>query len=319
MLALQVIDLVQKAFQRAGLEANLFPYGAIPTAYEQGIIEVVPDCQSRTALGEVADGGLYDIFMREYGAPGSPAFESARQNFLRSCAGYAVATYLLQAKDRHNGNLLIRKDGSLVHIDFGFILEISPGGNMKFESAGFKLSHDMTQLIDPGAPCWASVRRGSDPGRGSRPLPATQALLTGLRFDFTAFRAASVRAGRRHKSPEYHQFLDLCVRGYLVARSIAEDIIAVVGLMQHSGLPCFGHGKVRERVQLTVPPRLARPPAHWPGPRPQPMPNLRKRFRLDLSNRQAAQFFKRVVQDAYDKTSTKYYDIIQQLQNGYPH
>lgn len=39
--------------------------------------------------------------------------------------------------------------GHLVHIDFGFILEISPGGNMRFESADFKLSHEMTQLLDP--------------------------------------------------------------------------------------------------------------------------------------------------------------------------
>ncbi len=36
-----------------------------------------------------------------------------------------------------------------MHIDFGFILETSPGGNLRFESAQFKLSHEMTQLIDP--------------------------------------------------------------------------------------------------------------------------------------------------------------------------
>ena len=42
------------------------------------------------------------------------------------------------------------REGHLVHIDFGFILEISPGGNMRFESAGFKLSHEMTLLVDPG-------------------------------------------------------------------------------------------------------------------------------------------------------------------------
>lgn len=42
-----------------------------------------------------------------------------------------------------------RSVGRLVHIDFGFILETSPGGNMRFESAHFKLSHEMTQLLDP--------------------------------------------------------------------------------------------------------------------------------------------------------------------------
>lgn len=149
VLALQVISLLKDIFEAVGLSLYLFPYGVLPTGPERGIIEVVPNTRSRSQMGETTDGGLYEIFQQDYGPVGSPGFEAARENFIVSSAGYAVASLLLQPKDRHNGNLLIDSAGRLVHIDFGFILEISPGGNMRFESAHFKLSHEMTQLIDP--------------------------------------------------------------------------------------------------------------------------------------------------------------------------
>ncbi|XP_071729991.1 phosphatidylinositol 4-kinase alpha 1-like isoform X2 [Rutidosis leptorrhynchoides] len=149
VLALQVISLLKDIFEAVGLDLYLFPYGVLPTDPERGIIEVVPNTRSRSQMGETTDGGLYEIFQQDFGAVGSPNFEAARHNFIISSAGYAVASLLLQPKDRHNGNLLIDNSGRLVHIDFGFILETSPGGNMRFESAHFKLSHEMTQLLDP--------------------------------------------------------------------------------------------------------------------------------------------------------------------------
>ncbi|CAL9779627.1 unnamed protein product [Musa acuminata subsp. burmannicoides] len=149
VLALQVISLLRDVFEAVGLNLYLFPYGVLPTDYERGIIEVVPNTRSRNQMGETTDGGLYEIFQQDYGPVGSPTFEAAREMFMISSAGYAVASLLLQPKDRHNGNLLFDNKGRLVHIDFGFILETSPGNNMRFESAQFKLSHEMTQLLDP--------------------------------------------------------------------------------------------------------------------------------------------------------------------------
>ncbi|CDY64591.1 BnaCnng44230D [Brassica napus] len=245
VLALQVISLLRDIFQAVGLNLYVFPYGVLPTGDERGIIEVVPNTRSRSQMGETTDGGLYEIFQQDYGPVGSATFETARENFLISSAGYAVASLLLQPKDRHNGNLLFDDVGRLVHIDFGFILETSPGGNMRFESAHFKLSHEMTQLLDPSGVM---------------------------------------------KSKTWHQFVSLCVKGYLAARRYMDGIISTVQMMLESGLPCFSRG--------------------------DPIGNLRKRFHPEMSEREAAHFMIHVCTDAYNKWTTAGYDLIQYLQQG---
>jgi len=68
-------------------------------------------------------------------------------NLLTSYLGYSILTYLLQIKDRHNGNLLIDREGHLIHIDWGFILESSPGGNFGFEAAPFKLPLEYIEVL----------------------------------------------------------------------------------------------------------------------------------------------------------------------------
>ena len=51
----------------------------------------------------------------------------AKEIFMKSLAAYSLVMYFMQAKDRHNGNILLHKTGKLVHIDFGFFLSNSPG------------------------------------------------------------------------------------------------------------------------------------------------------------------------------------------------
>ncbi|KAL8189102.1 hypothetical protein R6Q57_029363 [Mikania cordata] len=245
VLALQVISLLKDIFGAVGLNLYLYPYGVLPTDPERGIIEVVPNSRSRSQMGETTDGGLYEIFQQDFGPVGSPGFETARENFIVSSAGYAVASLLLQPKDRHNGNLLFDNEGRLVHIDFGFILETSPGGNMRFENAHFKLSHEMTQLLDPSGAM---------------------------------------------KSDTWHLFESLCVKGYLLARRHMNGIINTVLMMVESGLPCFSRG--------------------------DPIGNLRKRFRPEMSEREAANHMIHICADAYNKWTTAGYDLIQYLQQG---
>ena len=58
---------------------------------------------------------------------------------------YCLVSYLVQVKDRHNGNILLDNEGHLIHIDYGFILSTSPK-NLGFESSPFKLTPEFVDV-----------------------------------------------------------------------------------------------------------------------------------------------------------------------------
>lgn len=146
VLALQMIAAFRGIFHSVGLDVYVFPYRVTATAPGCGVIDVLPNSISRDMLGREAVNGLYDYFISKYGNEDSLRFQHARNNFVKSMAAYSIISFLLQFKDRHNGNIMIDDAGHILHIDFGFCFDIAPGG-VRFERAPFKLTGEMLAVM----------------------------------------------------------------------------------------------------------------------------------------------------------------------------
>ena len=91
------------------------------------------------------DSNLKNYFIFKFGTD-TEEFKKAIINFVSSFVGYSLICYFFEIKDRNNGNILIDEEGNVIHIDFGFLLDKTPG-NIKFERAPFKFTNDFIELI----------------------------------------------------------------------------------------------------------------------------------------------------------------------------
>ena len=148
--ASQLLHQIAQVLRHAEVPVWLRPYDIIATTFDGGLIEAIPDTVSLDALrrNDPNYTTLPDFFERFWGRGegGGEGLGKARQCFLESLAAYSIVCFLLQVKDRHNGNILLDAEGHIIHIDFGFLLASSPG-NVNFERAPFKLTAEMVDVL----------------------------------------------------------------------------------------------------------------------------------------------------------------------------
>jgi phosphatidylinositol 4-kinase len=147
LLAYQVLTQLQDVWKRERAPLWIKPYRIVVTSADSGMIEPVLNAVSLHQVKKHSKTSLFDYFVREFGPPTTEEFLEAQRNFVQSCAGYSLVCYLMQVKDRHNGNILLDAEGHVIHIDFGFILSISPGKNLGFEASAFKLTHEFVEVM----------------------------------------------------------------------------------------------------------------------------------------------------------------------------
>ncbi|CAB0004916.1 unnamed protein product [Nesidiocoris tenuis] len=146
LLASQILTMLQNIWAAERVPLVLHPYRILCLSDDSGLIEPILNTVSLHQIRKHCNLSLLKYFEKEFGDQNSEGFLTAQKNFVRSCAAYCLVSYLIQVKDRHNGNILLNNEGHIIHIDFGFILSTSPR-NLGFETSPFKLTPEFVEIM----------------------------------------------------------------------------------------------------------------------------------------------------------------------------
>ncbi|XP_032813894.2 phosphatidylinositol 4-phosphate 3-kinase C2 domain-containing subunit beta-like isoform X3 [Petromyzon marinus] len=156
MLTLQVMRVMESVWLQEGLDMRMVRFRCLSTGKQRGMVELVPGAETlRRIQGEHGVTGSFKdtplaLWLRKHN-PSEQQYQQAVENFIYSCAGCCVATYVLGICDRHNDNIMLRTTGHMFHVDFGkFLGHAQMFGNIKRDRTPFVLTADMAYVMNGG-------------------------------------------------------------------------------------------------------------------------------------------------------------------------
>ncbi|KAH7428669.1 hypothetical protein KP509_09G010900 [Ceratopteris richardii] len=221
-LVIQLVSLMDRLLKLENLDLQLTPYKVLATNQDEGMMEFIPSKSLAQVLSEhkTIISYLQQYHRDESGPYGISA--NCLETFVKSCAGYCVIMYILGVGDRHLDNLLLRDDGRLFHVDFGFIL-----------------------------------------GRDPKPFPPPMKLCKEM-----------VEAMGGAESHHYSRFKSYCCEAYNILRKSSNLILNLFHLMAGANIADIASDPEKEMLKL------------------------QEKFRLDLDDEAAVQYFQTLINDS---------------------
>jgi phosphatidylinositol 3-kinase len=137
-LIIQLFEVMDHIFQRASLRLPITAYRTLAFSSVFGCCEFIDNSR---AIRDINTRGqrIRDFLEEDHDTP----IDSKIERFTASLAAYCVMTYVLKIGDRHDNNILVTRDGRLLHIDYGYIL----GDVTKPFTPPLKLSQEMVDTV----------------------------------------------------------------------------------------------------------------------------------------------------------------------------
>ena len=137
VVTLQLFKVMHNLWFNEGQKLKMSIYNVISTGYFQGMLQIVTNSETLATIHKEFGGLTFGFSNKPLKHWMCKIITNITEkeyvnNFMVSTAAYCIATFVLGIGDRHNDNIMVKKNGELFHIDFGHIL-----GHFKYKF-GFK-------------------------------------------------------------------------------------------------------------------------------------------------------------------------------------